>query len=248
MARSKYKAINANLPPQEPNERDKAAIAHAAERVLARRKRVSVALQGEIADLKVAPPHADTAGHNMQLLDALGTASHAFVNCSLSDLMNALIDRGVKSPNETQVNAALAVIDGIKPTNEMEALLALQMAATHSLAMNMLGRARRVEQLNQVEVQGGLAIKLLRTFTLQTEALAKLRRGGGQTVRVEHVHVHAGGQAIVGSVTPGGGVPPKTEEQPHAKQVSSSSNADALCTALRSTDPQRGRVQVPGNA
>jgi hypothetical protein len=32
------------------------------------------------------------------------------------------------------------------------------------------------------------------------EALAKLRRGGEQTVRVEHVHVHEGGQAIVGNV------------------------------------------------
>ena len=35
-----------------------------------------------------------------------------------------------------------------------------------------------------------MAIKLLRTYTAQLEALAKLRRGGEQTVRVEHVHVH----------------------------------------------------------
>jgi hypothetical protein len=45
---------------------------------------------------------------------------------------------------------------------------------------------------------------------MQTEALAKLKRGGEQTVRVEHVHVYPGGQAIVGAVSnrkvEGGGV------------------------------------------
>ena len=34
----------------------------------------------------------------------------------------------------------------------------------------------------------------LRTFAVQLVALAKLLRGGEQTVRVEHVHVHAGGR------------------------------------------------------
>lgn len=42
--------------------------------------------------------------------------------------------------------------------------------------------------------------KLARTFNLQLEALKRLRSGGEQKVRVKHVHVHEGGQAIVGSV------------------------------------------------
>jgi len=51
------------------------------------------------------------------------------------------------------------------------------------------------------------ASKLLRTYTAQVEALAKIRRKGEQKVRVEHVHVHCGGQAIVGSIShsPGAG-------------------------------------------
>ena len=40
---------------------------------------------------------------------------------------------------------------------------------------------------------------------MQAEALSKLKRGGEQTVRVEHVHVYPGGQAIVGTVTRDGG-------------------------------------------
>ena len=64
---------------------------------------------------------------------------------------------------------------------------------------------------------GGLAVKLLRTYTAQAEALAKLRRGGEQTVRVEHVHVHAGGQAVVGNVNQRetGGLN-ESSGQPHA--------------------------------
>jgi hypothetical protein len=83
------------------------------------------------------------------------------------------------------------------------------MTATHSLAMEMLGRTRRAETTELMQARGALATKLLRTFTAQTEALAKIKRGGEQTVRVEHVHVYRGGQAIVGAVsnrhTEGGG-------------------------------------------
>ncbi len=50
-------------------------------------------------------------------------------------------------------------------------------------------------------------MKLLRTFAAQVEALQRHRGKGQQKVTVEHVHVHAGGQAIVGSVTPVGGGP-----------------------------------------
>jgi len=42
------------------------------------------------------------------------------------------------------------------------------------------------------------------------------RDKGQQRVTVEHVHVHKGGQAIVGNVSPGGGVSSKLEEQPVA--------------------------------
>jgi len=44
----------------------------------------------------------------------------------------------------------------------------------------------------------------------------RYRTGGEQKVTVEHVHVHEGGQAIVGSVTGGGEVSKKEGGQPHA--------------------------------
>jgi hypothetical protein len=71
------------------------------------------------------------------------------------------------------------------------------------------------------------------------EALNRHRGKGQQKVTVEHVHVHAGGQAVVGMVErPGGGDQRKTEEQPHAKQIE-----DAPESALWGED--KGRDAVP---
>src|SRR5262245_31080937 len=45
----------------------------------------------------------------------------------------------------------------------------------------------------------------MRTYTLQVEALARKRRKGKQNIRVKHVHVYSGGQAVVGNVSHRGG-------------------------------------------
>jgi hypothetical protein len=61
------------------------------------------------------------------------------------------------------------------------------------------------------------ANKLSRTYAVLLDALNHHRGKGQQKVTVEHVHMHSGGQAVVGMVeTPGGGTPSKSEEQPHA--------------------------------
>ena len=43
--------------------------------------------------------------------------------------------------------------------------------------------------------------RLLRAYAPQVEALRRLRNGNSQTVRVEHVHVNEGGQALIGNVS-----------------------------------------------
>lgn len=232
----------------EPNDRDKAAIARAYARFETRGKRASVKVSGTGAAVAIDSPHSDVAGHRRQLMDAFGTPSSDFAYGALALLLEALTERGADLPSEVATNAAIAMVSGVEPANELEAMIASQMAATHSLAMNMLGRARRVEQLNQLDAQGGLAVKLLRTFAMQAEALAKLRRGGSQIVRVEHVHVHAGGQAIVGNVAPGGGAQSKSEDQPYAKHVEPLAHADAPFDPLRSKDAKRDVVPLSRHA
>jgi hypothetical protein len=124
--------------------------------------------------------------------------------------------RGVVSVG-TVASAALAVIDGLKPANEAEALLALQMVAAHLGAMRCLSLSSQARQLVQFQVHGELANKFMRTYASHLETLSKLRRGGEQTVKVEHVHVYQGGQAVVGdiNVSRGEGVR-EIDKQPQA--------------------------------
>ena len=105
-----------------------------------------------------------------------------------------------------QVEATRAAMMGMKPRDALEGMLIGQLIAIHNAAMECCRRAMipgqtfegRREALNQ-------ANKLSPTCAALTEALDRHRGKGQQRIRVEHVNVHAGGQAIVGAVTPGGG-------------------------------------------
>ena len=56
-----------------------------------------------------------------------------------------------------------------------------------------------------VDANVNRAVKLMHVFNEQVETMAKLKgKSGQQRVVVEHVTVAAGGQAIVGTVEPGG--------------------------------------------
>ena len=117
----------------------------------------------------------------------------------------ATISGGRPSPSPTS----------IQKTNwyDGEQLIAAQNAAMECHRRAMIGEQTlegRRENLAQ-------ANELARTFTLLVDALNRYRGKGQQKVTVEHVHVHPGGQAVVGLVeAPGGGDRPKSEEQPHA--------------------------------
>jgi hypothetical protein len=76
-----------------------------------------------------------------------------------------------------------------------------QMACTHAAAMAVLAKldvAFATER--RVAAFGSAAARLLRAYAMQVEVLRRLRNGGQQFVRVEHVHVNDGGQAVIGNV------------------------------------------------
>jgi len=115
-------------------------------------------------------------------------------------------------PNEQELNFTLSVVNGIEPRDEVEAMLAAQMAATHKATMILACHLNHVENIPQLDSAERAFNKLARTFTAQVEALKRYRSSGEQTMRVEHVTVNEGGQAIVGNVTHGGSGPSvKTE-------------------------------------
>ena len=92
------------------------------------------------------------------------------------------------------------------------------MAVTHALTMRSFGNLNRSNEIQQQDSNTLTVARLTRAFASQVDALAKLRRGGEQRVVVEHVHIHAGAQAIVGAVTHTGGPRALIENQgqPHA--------------------------------
>ena len=216
-AKTRSKAVSVPDPLPDPGARERAAIENAAARVKARKKRLSLREERANGTLRLGPVHSDAEGYCRRLLDAFGTDSLDFADTEVQRLSKAL---GPKNGNPASIgvlNAALAVVDGIGPENEVEAMLATQMAMTHALTMQAMTRAHWAEFQAEYQVSGNLAVKLSRTFTMQMESLTKLRRGGEQTVRVEHVHVHNGGQAIVGNVNHpgGGGAIVGSQSQPH---------------------------------
>ena len=105
------------------------------------------------------------------------------------------------SISEIGVNSALALIEAAEPRNEIEGALALQMACTHIASMAILAR---FEGGFTTERRTGLfasaAARLMRTYVAQVEAFRRLRQGGSQFMRVEHVHVNEDGQAVIGNV------------------------------------------------
>jgi hypothetical protein len=95
-----------------------------------------------------------------------------------------------------------AAVHSLGARDGTEALLAVQMVGVHNLAMKFLANAAMKDQTDHgVDVCVSYANRLLRTFTTQVEALKKYRSKGEQHCTVEHVHVHSGGQAVVGTVT-----------------------------------------------
>jgi hypothetical protein len=101
--------------------------------------------------------------------------------------------------------AALGIMD-CEINDPIEAMLIGHIVSAHSTGMEL----RRIAWIDGQPFETmtrylALADKAARTVAALTEALNRHRGKGQQTVRVEHVHVAAGGQAIVGNVSHDGG-------------------------------------------
>ena len=138
-------------------------------------------------------------------MQALGTTSIDFSSGLLGQLANA----ASKGPNadEDGINFMLSVVKGLEPRDEVEAMLAAQMAAVHMATMTFARRLAHVENVPPQDSAERAFNKLARTFAVQMEALKRYRTGGEQKVTVQHVTVNEGGRAVVGHVSavPGGG-------------------------------------------
>ena len=123
-------------------------------------------------------------------------------------------------------------------------MLAAQMLVTHEAAMECFRRAHIRDQTFEGRDQAlGHANRLVRSYATLLDALNRHRGKGQQVVRVEHVTVNAGGQAIVGAVTRGGGGSGAgSDGRPHAP----GRLAHEPGVPLRGADPEGEPVPVAG--
>jgi hypothetical protein len=153
-----------------------------------------------------------------------------------------------KEELDIELQAVVAVMGGLKPRDELEGMFAGQLVATHNAAMECFRRAMidgqsfesRREALNQ-------ANKLVRSYAALVEALDRHRGKGEQRIIIERVDVRAGGRAIVGAVSQGGGgSPPDFEERAHAPKPPALTHEPG--TPLWGADPTRDAVPVASDS
>lgn len=134
------------------------------------------------------------------------------VNARAQELLRYL--GSVGADNESRYNAALSFIESMKPQDQAEALLLVQMYCTHDAAIRALSQLGSAEWVPTAQTFGNLATKLLVTSQRQMETLARMRRGGEQVVK--HIHVdNRGGQAVIAENVNQGGGTAKNEDQCH---------------------------------
>ena len=103
---------------------------------------------------------------------------------------------------ERIIGAAFDAMAGFAPQDEVEGMMAAQAVALHNAAMECMRRAMLPDQPFELASRMRKeSANLSRAMVDMAEAIDKRRGKGQQTVRVEHVTVQAGGQAIVGVVT-----------------------------------------------
>jgi hypothetical protein len=184
-------------PEYSPSPREAAAITKFLKETAEKTPRLKISREGNVS--KFSLDHPDTATGHVLLMEALGTIDLDFSNGLLRQLLDTGLEAG--GVNEERVNFMLAVIKGIKPRDQVEAMLAAQMAAVHDAAMKLFPQLSMADFVPQRDSAERTLNKLMRTFVAQMEALKRYRTGGEQKVTVQHVTVGEGGQAIVGNVT-----------------------------------------------
>ena len=143
-----------------------------------------------------------------------GSDNDDFSNVLLNQVAYALwLEPCDADEQKRLVQATLAAMIGMKPRDELEGMLIAQLIASYSAAMECYRRAMLGEQTFEARRENlTQANKLSRTYAALTEALDRHRGKGQQRITVEHVNVHAGGQAIVGAVTSRGGGGQQSEQ------------------------------------
>jgi hypothetical protein len=191
---TRKKAQSTSPKPYSPDPAERAAIEKAFEQ-----RKIAPAPKLKVEDSKISIDHPDEMIGYALMQNALGTLDAPFTSGLLKQLAGAALDG--TTIDEADLNFMVSVIKGIEPRDQVEAMLAAQMAGIQMAMMRSFSRLTQVKGLLLLDATERAINKFARTFTSQMEALKRYRTGGEQKVTVQHVSVGEGGQAIVGNVT-----------------------------------------------
>lgn len=137
-----------------------------------------------------------------------GVFNHALVNEVVRTAWVVAGPGEKEAADRKATGMVVAAMKAFEPKDEIEGMLAGQAVAMHLASMEAFRRAiipeQGAETASKLRRDG---VNLSRGMADMLAALAKHRGQGQQKVIVEHVHVHAGGRAVVGAVTTGGALP-----------------------------------------
>jgi hypothetical protein len=190
---TRKKAQSTSPKPYSPDPAERAAIEKAFEQ-----RKIAPAPKLKVKNNEISINHPDALIGYKLIQNALGTLDEAFMSGLLKQLAGAASNG--TTVGEADLNFMVSVIKGIEPRDQVEAMLAAQMAGIHMAMMTFCQRLMQVEGLLQLDATERAINKFARTFASQMEALKRYRTGGEQKVTVQHVSVNEGGQAIVGNV------------------------------------------------
>lgn len=136
-----------------------------------------------------------------------GSDSSAFNESLIEHVFKSLPWENVEVEDRARLAEAMTgAMKGIAPRDEIEGMLSALLVALHFAVLESLRCAHIDDQLPTVRWAAlNQANKGARTVVTVAEALNRCRGKVQQKVRVEHVHVNHGGQAIVGSIETGNG-------------------------------------------
>lgn len=133
-----------------------------------------------------------------KLLASAGVVNQLEItNTIIAPVAQLLITRGCSE--EDAIARAAALIAAAKPTNELELMLASQMAITNLLVNHTAAQAYTAKNHKILNAVSNQAVKFNRIYLEQINALQRLQgKSQTQKIIVEKVHVEAGGQAAIG--------------------------------------------------
>jgi hypothetical protein len=206
---------------------------------------------------RMAENHPDPRLGRLLIMEALGTGNQHFYHGLLLQLAKAC-STGPEI-DEMQTNFLLSVVTSSNPKDIFATLLKAQMAAVHNAAMNCLGKLVSEDSPPLLDSAERAANKLLRTYVILGDALARLQARAEPTVNVGTVNLVQGTQAVVGAViqneTPAAASPafpdatvatmPIVEESPECAAVPAERSRPRFRPATRRCRPITDRGLKP---